>query len=268
MPFRLRTFGGLSLTGESGPVTGAATQRRKLALLAVLATEGERGVSRDRLLTLFWSESDAEHARHALTQGGEGLRKSVPRVLGVALGPEQGEQAIAADTALSLRRKHGEQRQLAALRGRPGDRTALAGEREPAEGPEPEGHRPADLLLTSGCYSPGNIWPEGTCTRPKKCGLTGTCMRPCRLASGRPDGDKSAGQQSQREAVCFAVRDMRLSSPWHSLGVATKMARRPCGRRRHLGRRRSQPQSVPSPTSATSPEHHPPKVSASTIVGR
>jgi len=55
MPLRLSTFGGLSLTGESGPVTGAATQRRKLALLAVLATGGERGVSRDRLLALFWS---------------------------------------------------------------------------------------------------------------------------------------------------------------------------------------------------------------------
>ena len=63
MSFRLRTFGGLSLTGESGPVTGAATQRRKLALLAVLATGRERGVSRDRLLALFWPERDAEHAR-------------------------------------------------------------------------------------------------------------------------------------------------------------------------------------------------------------
>src|SRR2546428_740155 len=77
MPFRLRTFGGLSLTGESGPVTGAATQRRKLALLAVLATGRERGVSRDRLLTLFWSESDAEHARHALTQSLSALRREL-----------------------------------------------------------------------------------------------------------------------------------------------------------------------------------------------
>src|SRR6266699_1278775 len=77
MPFRLRTFGGLSLTGESGPVTGAATQRRKLALLAVLATGGERGVSRDRLLALFWSESDAEHARHALTQSLSALRREL-----------------------------------------------------------------------------------------------------------------------------------------------------------------------------------------------
>jgi len=74
MPFRLRTFGGLSLTGESGPVTGAAAQRRKLALLAVLATGGERGISRDRLLALFWPERDAEHARHALTQSLSALR--------------------------------------------------------------------------------------------------------------------------------------------------------------------------------------------------
>jgi len=77
MPLRLSTFGGLSLTGESGPVTGAATQRRKLALLAVLATGGERGVSRDRLLALFWSESNAEHARHALTQSLSALRREL-----------------------------------------------------------------------------------------------------------------------------------------------------------------------------------------------
>lgn len=74
MPFRLRTFGGLLLAGESGPVTGAAAQRRKLALLAVLATGGERGVSRDRLLTLFWSESDSDRARHSLTQVLSALR--------------------------------------------------------------------------------------------------------------------------------------------------------------------------------------------------
>ena len=77
MPLRLSTFGGLSLTAESGPVTGAATQRRKLALLAVLAAGGERGVSRDRLLALFWSESDAEHARHALTQSLSALRREL-----------------------------------------------------------------------------------------------------------------------------------------------------------------------------------------------
>src|SRR5438477_12097758 len=77
MPFRLKTFGGLSLTGESGPVTGTVAQRRKLALLAVLATGGERGVSRDRLLALCWPESDTEHARHALTQTLSALRREL-----------------------------------------------------------------------------------------------------------------------------------------------------------------------------------------------
>ena len=90
MPFRLRTFGGLSLTGESGPVTGAAAQRRKLALLAVLATGGERGVSRDRLLALFWSESDAEHARHALTQS---LKRASRRSRLTPRSPSSGPRA-------------------------------------------------------------------------------------------------------------------------------------------------------------------------------
>src|SRR6266699_2820661 len=101
MPFRLRTFGGLSLTGESGPVTGAATQRRKLALLAVLATGGERGVSRDRLLALFWSESDAEHARHALTQSLSALRRELGSD-NLSLNPAVIESDVAAlETALA-----------------------------------------------------------------------------------------------------------------------------------------------------------------------
>src|SRR5437870_13690867 len=65
MPFRLRTFGGLSLTGESGPVTGAATPPRSLAPLAALATAGGPGVSRDALLTPTGAARDAVHFRRA-----------------------------------------------------------------------------------------------------------------------------------------------------------------------------------------------------------
>ena len=65
---RLRTFGGISLASGSGPLTGAATQRRRLALLALLAVAGERGVSRDKLVAYLWPESDAERARHVLNQ--------------------------------------------------------------------------------------------------------------------------------------------------------------------------------------------------------
>ena len=65
---RLRTFGGISLASGTAPLTGAATQRRRLALLALLAVAGERGLSRDKLVAYLWPESDAERARHVLNQ--------------------------------------------------------------------------------------------------------------------------------------------------------------------------------------------------------
>lgn len=64
----LRTFGGLSLDGAAGSVTGAVTQRRPLALLALLAVAGERGMSRDKLLAYLWPESDTAAARNSLKQ--------------------------------------------------------------------------------------------------------------------------------------------------------------------------------------------------------
>jgi DNA-binding SARP family transcriptional activator/tetratricopeptide (TPR) repeat protein len=70
---RLRTFGGLSIersaTDSGGSATSTATAaRRRLALLAVLAASGPRGTPRDKLLALFWPESDGDRARHALDQ--------------------------------------------------------------------------------------------------------------------------------------------------------------------------------------------------------
>ena len=65
---RLTTFGGLSLEGECGPLGGAAAQRRRLAVLAVLAAARERGVTRDKLVGLLWPEVDDARARSALSQ--------------------------------------------------------------------------------------------------------------------------------------------------------------------------------------------------------
>jgi hypothetical protein len=73
---RLRTFGSVSLARHGASLTGVAGQRRQLAILSVLATAGEWGISRDRLLALLWSEGDPDKSRHALTQSLYHTRKA------------------------------------------------------------------------------------------------------------------------------------------------------------------------------------------------
>jgi TolB-like protein/DNA-binding SARP family transcriptional activator/Tfp pilus assembly protein PilF len=75
----LRTLGGLSVEGPSGPLGGAASQRKALALLALLAPGGPKGTSRDKLAACLWPESPGEKVTHRLTQ----LLYSLRRDLGV-----------------------------------------------------------------------------------------------------------------------------------------------------------------------------------------
>ena len=65
------------LTRDGDILSGAAAQRRLLAILAVLATAGERGMSRDKLLALFWSEGDPDKSRHALNQSLYHIKKAL-----------------------------------------------------------------------------------------------------------------------------------------------------------------------------------------------
>ena len=74
---KLRTFGGLALFSENRALTGAAAQRRPLAILAILAVAGERGVSRERLQALLWPESDETRARRVLAQTVYALRRDL-----------------------------------------------------------------------------------------------------------------------------------------------------------------------------------------------
>jgi DNA-binding SARP family transcriptional activator/tetratricopeptide (TPR) repeat protein/TolB-like protein len=68
---------------EGEILAGAAGQRRLLAILTVLAAVGERGISRDKLLALLWSEGEPDKSRHALTQSLYHIRKAlgVERIL-------------------------------------------------------------------------------------------------------------------------------------------------------------------------------------------
>jgi serine/threonine-protein kinase len=62
---RLHTFGGLRLMDGTEVV---ASQRHRLAVLALLAVAGERGCTRDKLMAYIWPESPIEAARHGLQQ--------------------------------------------------------------------------------------------------------------------------------------------------------------------------------------------------------
>ena len=81
---RLETLGGLTLTDPDGH--HVAPQRLRLALLAVLAVAGDRGVTRDKLVASLWPESTADNARHALEQLLYSLRRQIPG--GLILGTD------------------------------------------------------------------------------------------------------------------------------------------------------------------------------------
>jgi DNA-binding SARP family transcriptional activator len=66
--FALTLFGGLSLESDAGPLPPAALQRRRLALLALLAVAGERGMPREKVHAHLWPDRPDERARHALEQ--------------------------------------------------------------------------------------------------------------------------------------------------------------------------------------------------------
>ena len=77
---RLKTFGALAIVRDGELAEDVRIQRRQLSVLVVLATDGGGGVTRDRLLGLFWPDRDPEKARHLLDQALYAGRR--------ALGPE------------------------------------------------------------------------------------------------------------------------------------------------------------------------------------
>jgi DNA-binding SARP family transcriptional activator/Tfp pilus assembly protein PilF len=73
----LQLFGGCALVANGETLSGPAAQRRRLALLAVLACPGGAAVSRDKLVGYFWPEEDSERARHFLSDSLFNLRKTL-----------------------------------------------------------------------------------------------------------------------------------------------------------------------------------------------
>ena len=74
---RIHVLGGLFVEREGRVLAGAAAQPRRLAVLALLARAGQRGVSRDRLLGVLWPDQEEEKGRRALTQALYALRQEL-----------------------------------------------------------------------------------------------------------------------------------------------------------------------------------------------
>jgi len=75
---RLLSLGQLSLVGSDGqPVSNAAAQPRRLALLAVLGRSAPKAVSREKLIAWFWPDADEERGRRSLNQALYALRSEL-----------------------------------------------------------------------------------------------------------------------------------------------------------------------------------------------
>lgn len=76
----LKTLGSAVLYDDQGqPIVGAARHRRTIGLLSVLAVAGGAGLTRDKLIGIFWPDFDSKCARHSLTQAMYAARKATGR---------------------------------------------------------------------------------------------------------------------------------------------------------------------------------------------
>jgi DNA-binding SARP family transcriptional activator len=97
--FTLQLLGSASLDGPDGPVTGRAALRQRVALLALLAVEHPRPLSRDKLLAYLWPESRTADARHLLRESLYILRSALgdDSVLGTGDGLRLNPERMSCD---------------------------------------------------------------------------------------------------------------------------------------------------------------------------
>src|SRR4051812_21820347 len=81
MSLALRVFGGISVTADGRAVSGAATQPRRLAVLAILADAAPAPVTRERVFGLLWPEQDDAGARRLLAQALYELRRELGPII-------------------------------------------------------------------------------------------------------------------------------------------------------------------------------------------
>jgi TolB-like protein/DNA-binding SARP family transcriptional activator len=88
--YHIKLLAAASIDGPEGPLTGRAVQRRRLALLAILATGQARGrgVGREKLVAYLWPEADCERGRPLLSDSVYRINQAVDGEAITAMGDE------------------------------------------------------------------------------------------------------------------------------------------------------------------------------------
>jgi TolB-like protein/DNA-binding SARP family transcriptional activator len=88
--YHIKLLAAASIDGPAGPLTGRAVQRRRLALLAILATGQARGrgVGREKLVAYLWPEADCERGRPLLSDSVYRINQAVEGEAIIAMGDE------------------------------------------------------------------------------------------------------------------------------------------------------------------------------------
>ncbi|HEU4883908.1 MAG TPA: hypothetical protein VFT45_16735, partial [Longimicrobium sp.] len=110
--FHLDVLGAPVLRGPSGPVTGRAAYKRRIALLAILAIARRRPVGRERLIGLLWPETASDTARHTLSESLYVLRKELGEGAFLAVGDDLALSPDAVCTDVSAFEEALEERRL------------------------------------------------------------------------------------------------------------------------------------------------------------
>ncbi len=86
--FALKLLGGASIRADEGVLGGRSAQRRRIALLAMLAVARSEPLSRDKIIALLWPEKDTEQARRLLSESLYVIRKSLGEDAVIAVGDD------------------------------------------------------------------------------------------------------------------------------------------------------------------------------------
>jgi DNA-binding SARP family transcriptional activator/TolB-like protein len=101
VPFTVRTLGGAHVEAPAGPLAGRAAHRRRLALLALLASSRTGSMTREKVIGYLWPEYGSARARRLLSVALSDMRRELGEHAFVSAGDELSlnPEVVASDVA-------------------------------------------------------------------------------------------------------------------------------------------------------------------------